>query len=286
MMIAQIFAVVFAILIQSTPSHDSSLELNIMSFNIRYGTADDGDNNWPYRNQLVMSVIKSRNADIVGLQEALGFQLDEITAKFPGYSVIGVGRDDGRTQGEFSAILYRTDRFNIDTSGTFWLSDTPDLIASTSWGNSITRICTWARLVERQSGEAFYIYNTHYDHRSQPSREMNTTLISNQIFSRRHHDPVVLMGDFNAGETNPAIINFGTLAGLEHTYRSIHPNETAVGTFNAFNGKSDGEMIDHIFVTPDIKITDAGIDHTNNNARYPSDHFPVWATIELPITDQ
>ena len=286
MLIVHLFILVLAMLIQPTHSHQDGLELTLMSFNIRYGTADDGDNSWPSRNHLVMQVIESRNADILGLQEALAFQLDEITTKFPQYAVIGVGRDDGKSKGEYAAILYNTNRFAVDSSGTFWLSDSPDTVGSKSWGNTITRICTWARLIDRQSGEAMYIYNTHYDHRSQPSREMNTTLVTKQISSRRHHDPVVLMGDFNAGESNPAIINFGTLAGLEHTYRSIHPKETAVGTFNAFSGKSNGEMIDHIFVTPDVKITDAGIDHTNNNARYPSDHFPVWATIELPKTDQ
>ncbi len=255
--------------------------LTVMSFNIRYGTANDGDNSWPNRDHLVMAVFRERNAQIVGVQEALAFQLDEITAEFPHYAVIGVGRDDGKTKGEYSAILYDTRRFAVDASGTFWLSDTPEIVASTSWGNSITRICTWARLINRDSGEALYVYNAHYDHRSQDSREQSSRLIAQRIANRAHTDPVVLMGDFNAGETNPAIRTL-IESGLNHTYRAVHPDATEVGTFNAFEGTPDGEMIDHIFTSPTIEIIEADIDRTNDDGRYPSDHYPVWATIELP----
>ncbi len=291
MFIVHLFAVVLAMLSLPLHSHQEGVELTIMSFNLRYATANDGDNNWPHRNELVLNVFKDRDADIVGLQEALGSQLDEITTRFPNYSVIGVGRDDGRTKGEYSAILYRTDRFNIDSSGTFWLSDTPEHIASTSWGNSIPRICTWARLINRQSGEAFYIFNTHLDHRSQPSREKSTQLIANRIANRDHADPFVLMGDFNAGESNPAITSLTAQTGdaatlkLINTYRVIHPNERNTGTFNAFTGETSGEMIDHLLVPIGVTVLDADIDRTNKNGRYPSDHFPVWARILISTTD-
>ena len=260
--------------------------LTVMSFNIRYGTANDGDNSWPKRDHLVMRVFRDRDAQIVGVQEALAFQLDEITTEFPHYAVIGVGREDGKTKGEYSAILYDTRRFAVDTSGTFWLSDTPEIVASTSWGNSITRICTWARLIDRGSGEALYIYNAHYDHRSQDSREMSSQLILDRIASRAHDDPVVLMGDFNAGESNPAITALLNNPDLTHTYRSLHPDETTVGTFNAFTGATDGEMIDHIFVSPGLKAIAADIDRTNDNGRYPSDHDPVWAKLKLPTAER
>lgn len=253
--------------------------LTVMSFNIRYGTANDGENSWPNRDHLVMAVFRERNAQIVGVQEALAFQLDEITIEFPHYAVIGVGRDDGKTKGEYSAILYDTRRFFVDTSGTFWLSDTPAVVASTSWGNSITRICTWARLIDRGSGEALYVYNAHYDHRSQESREKSSQLILDSMTSRAHDDLVVLMGDFNAGETNPAIRTL-IESGLNHTYRAVHPDATEVGTFNAFEGTSDGEMIDHIFVSPGLETIAGDIDRTNDNAQYPSDHFHVWASFK------
>lgn len=259
-------------------------DVSVLCFNIRYGTANDGENSWPERDHLVMQTIRNHDADVVGLQEALDFQLAAITEECPGYAVVGVGRDDGRTKGEYSAILYRSDRFTVGSSGTFWLSDTPQVVASASWGNSITRICTWARLIDRESGEAIYVFNTHFDHRSQPSRERSSRLIAERLADRAHADPVVLMGDFNAGETNPAITflrDDATGSGLVHTFRASHPDEASVGTFNGFNGQSDGEMIDHIFVTPGVKVVGAGIDRTNDDGRYPSDHCPVWAKLRI-----
>ncbi|MFG0293749.1 MAG: endonuclease/exonuclease/phosphatase family protein [Phycisphaerales bacterium JB050] len=267
----------------TTPAR-ADVQLQAMSFNIRYGTANDGKNRWQNRSHLVGQVLQNHKADVVGLQEALAFQLNEITEACPEYGVIGVGRDDGKTKGEYSAILYRIDRFTVDTSGTFWLSDTPEAVASTSWGNSITRICTWARLIDRESGQAVYIYNTHYDHRSQPAREQSSRLIARRIRQRTHADPVLLMGDFNAGETNGAIttlLDGEEDPGLVHTYRAVHPDEKTVGTFNGFTGESNGEMIDHIFATEDIEVVEAGIDRTNDDGQYPSDHYPVWVQVRL-----
>lgn len=294
MLITQLIAVFLATLIPATQKPADGLALTVMSFNIRYGTANDGDNSWPHRRELVMRVIKDRDADILGVQEALTFQLDEITASVPAYAVIGVGRDDGRAKGEYTAILYRADRFHVDSSGTFWLSDTPETVASTSWGNSITRICTWARLIDRESGNAFYIFNTHLDHRSQPSREKSARLLAQRIGQRAHNDPFVLMGDFNAGESNPAVTSLTAHAGGEddaqspgyiQTYRAIHPDEKNSGTFGAFTGQTSGEMIDHILVPPSVTVLDADIDRTNEDGRYPSDHFPIWAKLTLPGAD-
>lgn len=267
----------------ATPVH-AEVQLKAMTFNIRYGTANDGENRWQNRNHLVIQVLRDHKADVVGLQEALAFQLKQVTEECPEYGVIGVGRDDGKTKGEYSAILYRTDRFTVDASGTFWLSDTPEAVASTSWGNSITRICTWARLIDRESGQALYIYNTHYDHRSQPAREQSSRLIARRIRQRTHTDPVLLMGDFNAGETNTAITSLldgEEDPGLVHTYRAVHPDEKTVGTFNGFTGESNGEMIDHIFATKDIEVVAAEIDRTNDDGQYPSDHYPVWVQVRL-----
>lgn len=281
-MLARLLTILLALI---TPAAHAATDLTVMSFNIRYGTADDGENHWNHRRDLVAEVFRTRHADIVGVQEALNFQLTEITAANPAYAVLGVGRDDGLAKGEFSAILYRTDRFAVAESGTFWLSDTPDTVASATWGNRITRICTWARLIDRASGNAFYIFNTHFDHESQPSRERSARLIAERIAARASPDPVILMGDFNAGESNPAIAFFTQDPqgpALIDTYRSIHPDETTTGTFNAFRGNTDGERIDAILVTPGITIHDAAIDRTSTEGRFPSDHFPVWATITLP----
>lgn len=254
------------------------LDLRVMTFNIRYGTADDGMNAWDHRREMVVSLIGDWKMDVVGVQEALRFQLDEIEAG-TGYAEIGVGRDDGRTKGEYSAILYRPERFGVAACGTFWLSDTPEEVASATWGNSITRICTWARLIDKKTGEGVYVFNTHFDHQSQVSREKSAGLIIERIRARAHDEPAILMGDFNAGESNEAIVALKA-SGLTDAFRAVHPEETQVGTFGGFDpARIDGEMIDHIFVTPRGTVKDAGIDRTVVDGRCPSDHFAVWAEV-------
>ena len=123
--------------------------LTVMSFNVRYGDANDGENRWAARREALFDTIRRQDADLVGLQEALDFQIDEIVGAVSIYAVIGVGRDDGVAEGEYAAILFRKDRLHVADAGTFWFSDTPDVPGSKSWGNNITRICTWARLVDR-----------------------------------------------------------------------------------------------------------------------------------------
>ncbi len=258
-------------------------DLRVMSFNIRYGTADDGENAWPLRSDLVMQVIRDGDADVLGLQEALRFQLDEIGAEFPGYGEIGVGRDDGVEAGEYSAILYDLLRLRPLDSGTFWLSDTPEVVGSTSWGNGITRIVTWARFRDMSAGGEFYVFNTHWDHESQPSRERSADLLRERIASREYSDPVLVMGDFNAGEENPAFRRLAsadsTLA-LVEAFRALHPDSTVVGTFNGFTGEGSGEKIDAILTSPGWAVQEAAIVRTEEAGRYPSDHFPVSAVVE------
>lgn len=258
--------------------------LTVMSFNVRYGTARDGDNSWPLRRELLFDVVRDEDADVLGVQEALAGQLDEILAAVAGYAVIGVGRDDGRRAGEFAALLYKRDRFHVAEAGTFWLSDTPDVVASTSWGNSITRICTWARLVDRD-GRAFRVYNVHYDHQSQPSRERSSALLLERIAARQPAgEPFIVTGDFNAGEDNPAMTRLtgGASPPLVDSFRVRRPDATDVGTFTAFEiGRTSGDKIDYVLVDPGIEVLDARIVGTNRDGRYPSDHLPVVARLRL-----
>ena len=261
--------------------------LTVMSFNIRYGTANDGDNRWALRREFLFEVIKDANPDLVGLQEALDGQIQELLTALPSYGVIGVGRDDGRTRGEYAAILYRRDRFRVSDAGTFWFSDTPEVVASRSWGNTITRICSWARFIDRD-GRAFWHYNVHLDHISQPSRERSTGLLADRIAARRGTtEPVVVTGDFNAGETNPAVARLtapqnGAEPLFIDTYRARHPDEKIVGTFNGFKfGETGGDKIDYVLVQAGTEIREAEIIRTSRNDRYPSDHFPVVATVTL-----
>jgi len=269
------------------------LELKVLSFNIRYGTAADGPNHWSKRSELVYQVIRQADADFVGLQEALDFQIDQIINNVTGYDYVGVGRHGGR-RGEYSAILYRSKRFKVDESDTFWLSNKPEK-PSRHWGNSVTRICTWARFIEKKTCQAVYLYNTHLDHQSQPSREKSVRLIIDRIANRLYAEPFILTGDFNAGESNPAIrflkgkpIRIGKKKDKENTnstnplplvdtFRVLHTKEKKVGTFNGFKGNADGPKIDYIFAEPETKVQAAEIVRTHKDNRYPSDHFPVTA---------
>jgi endonuclease/exonuclease/phosphatase family metal-dependent hydrolase len=229
-------------------------------------------------------VVRAENPDLLGLQEALAFQIDEITAAVPGYGVVGVGRDDAAKGGEFSAILFKTDRFRVADAGTFWFSDTPAVPGSKTWGNNITRISSWVRFVDRD-GRGFYHFNLHLDHESQPSREKSTQLLRERIDARAFPlEPAIVTGDFNVGEKNPALATLvsGASAPFVDTFREVHPNETVVGTFSGFKfGTVNGEKIDYILVQPGTEVLSAAILRTSRNNRYPSDHFPVVARVRL-----
>jgi len=252
-----------------------------MTFNIRYGTAPDGEDHWSKRKGLVFGVIREHKPDVLGLQEALRFQIDEILAAVPGYALLGVGRDDAKTQGEHAAVLYRPDRLKLDQQGNFWFSETTDVPGSKHWGNQITRMCTWARFQTVEGETPFYFFNLHLDHQSQPSREKSADLLLRKIEVREHQDPVIVTGDFNAGETNPAVTRMK--AGFKDSFRMLHPDAREVATFNGFKSPMPGgDKIDYVFVGPSIQVREAAIVRDQTNGHYPSDHFPVTATVCIP----
>jgi endonuclease/exonuclease/phosphatase family metal-dependent hydrolase len=254
--------------------------LAVMSFNIRYGTADDGENRWEARRGQLFDLLKAQNSDVIGLQEALHFQIDEILAAVPGYRMVGVGRTDGGQGGEYAAILYRDARLSVRRTGTFWFSDTPDVVKSNTWGAALERICTWA-LFDDKLGTPFYVYNLHLDHVSQPAREKSVALLLDRIGARAPVLPVVVTGDFNTGESNPVTVAMRT--GFRDTFRVLHPSASEVATGNQFKfGMTTGDKIDYIFVEPATEVLSAEIVRTAVGGRYPSDHFPVVARIRLP----
>ena len=278
----------------------AELELRVMSFNIRYGSANDGKNHWKNRREMVFEVIRDHPSDVVGLQEALRFQMDEIREAHPVYSEIGVAREDGNNEGEYSSVLYRTDRFGVGESGTFWFSDTPEVAGSNTWGNACVRICSWARLIETKTGKAFYIYNLHLDHVSQPSREKSAVLLAERIRNRRYKEPFVVTGDFNSGENNPVIKYLRGEIAIEgpdgsraktsvpmiDTFRVLHPDVKDVRTAHEFKGTKQGNKIDYVFVPPGTKVLEAEILYDNVDGRYPSDHYPVIARFNLSASDR
>ncbi len=280
-----------------SPAEQEASGIRVMTFNIRYGTANEPDDRdeWPQRSARVEAVVREFAPDIVGVQEALRFQIDSLRSWFPIYAESGVGRDDGREAGEYSAILYRSDRFEVLAESTEWLSATPDVPGSATWGNEIPRIVTWARLRDRQSERTFYVYNTHWDHQSQPSRERSAFFLLHHIAARDHADPVLVMGDFNAGEDNRAfrqLIGAPASAhapadagsegvGLTDTFRTMYPDSVTVGTFNGFEGDVAGPKIDAILTSPGWLVRGAGIVRDRIGGRYPSDHYPVVTRLLL-----
>ena len=263
------------------------LDLRTMTFNVRNGRAKDGDNRWALRRNFVCDVIRDYAPDVLGVQEAFRFQLNDLNKALPEYGEIGIGRD-GETKGEYSSILYLQTRFDVDESGTFWLSETPTK-PSTHWGNRCRRVCTWARLIDKESERPIYVYNTHMDHESQRARENGIQLIMKNINERRHQDPFILMGDLNSSESNPVVAYLkgtGELTGrnpipVVDSWRVTHPEEKVAGTASRFNGYQNGPKIDYILVTADTSTIEANIVRTNRKGRYPSDHYPVTAHLRF-----
>ncbi len=255
--------------------------LKLMSFNLRYINREDtGEKAWTARREQVADLIKRQAPDILGVQEALRPMLDDIRPKLEGYEEVGVGREDGKTQGEYAAILWKKSAFKLLDSGTFWLSDTPDVPNSRTWGNTVTRICTWAKF---SAGErVFHVFNAHLDHQSQPSREKAIALILERMAAREPKGPVFFMGDLNAGEDNLVVKQIAAHElGLSDTWRRLHPETPAAesGTVHFFSGRTDMAKIDYIFAPSALKVTSAEILRDARGGNYPSDHYPVTATI-------
>tara|TARA_B100001939_G_scaffold209534_1_gene180188 strand:+ start:296 stop:1153 length:858 start_codon:yes stop_codon:yes gene_type:complete len=279
------FLIVFTLF--TLQSFLSAFEIDAVAFNIRFDNPKDGENAWPNRKEMVGKWIESESPDVIGLQEALRHQINDIKKVATAYSEYGVGRDDGKSRGEHCTILYLKKRFTLDKKdcGTFWFSDTPEKIASKSWGNEIPRICTWARLIHKKTGKGFYLYNVHYDHQSQSSRIGASNLIIERISNRKQsNEPIILMGDFNAAEKNPAITVFKEEPlKLVDTFRVVKPDEKMVKTFHGFRGGSFmGGKIDHVFILPKTaEVRSAEIVRFNKDNRYLSDHYPVRAKLSF-----
>ena len=256
----------------------------IMTFNIRYGSAPDGENHWVHRKETVFDMLADPAADVIGLQEALDFQIKEIERALPQYKIVSAGRDDGKKAGETCPVLYRSDRFSLANSGTFWFSNTPWKPGSKHWGNDLPRICTWVRLTETSTNESFYVYNLHLDHQSQNSRQYSMDLLAKEIAKRKHPDPVIVMGDFNMDTENPAMAAFkakGTRTRYIDVWQHLHPDQPGIKTYHAFGTQPDGPCLDHILIDGTIEILEVVIDARKFRERYPSDHFPVIAHLKV-----
>lgn len=254
--------------------------IDIGTFNIRNSGARDGDDAWPKRRHLVVELLRER--DVWGLQEALPEQVAWLRRQLPEFTVLSRTREVDPERGEACPLLFRTSRWRLDDDdhGTFWLSQQPDRIGSKSWDAALPRIATYARLLERGSGRAFYVYNAHFDHRGTTARLESARLLARHIAARRTSDPVVLLGDLNAGPAAPPLRALvGTPpALLVDAWRAAHPGAAEIGTFTGFRELGD-RRIDHVLVTAGLEVVSCEIDVRRPGGRWPSDHVPVVAVL-------
>ena len=257
-------------------------QMNIISFNIRYNTPNDGENAWPNRIEMASGLLRFHEADIFGLQEALVGQINDIQEQLPEYKWFGVGRDDGKEGGEFSPIFYNPTKFILLKNGTFWLSETPEK-PSKGWDAALNRIVTWGKFQSKVTGKQFLVFNTHFDHVGVEARKNSASLIFKKIreMVQDKNLPVILTGDFNlTPDTEPIQILQKYLSDSREV--TEEPPYGPVGTFQGF--KMDAPLenrIDYIFVYGGIKVLKYAAISDFKDHRFPSDHLPVFAKVVL-----
>lgn len=289
-----------------------SAQLLVGSYNIRLKLSDDSVNGnvWTKRCQVMCDQLNFMSPDIFGAQEVLHTQLLDMLARLDGYNYIGVARDDGKTQGEYAAIFYKADRMRLLDHGDFWLSETPDK-PGLGWDAACVRICTWGRFTRMNAtdDEAFYFFNLHMDHVGVVARREAAKLIVRKINEIAHHQPVIVTGDFNVDQNDEIYRIFIDSGLLKDSYVESRLRFAENGTFNSFDtGLYTESRIDHIFVSPAVNVDsygiltnsywthDAGatdsvkghdapqeISFSHYTRRQPSDHYPVFVRLVLPV---
>lgn len=264
------------------PAAAEPLVLRLMTYNLRYASPQP-PHAWPDRRPVMQELIRREAPEIIGTQEGLYAQLRDLAANLPAYDWIGLGRGGG-SQDEFCAIFFRRDRFEPVAFDHLWLSDTPGVIGSITWGHHYRRMATWVRLRDRASGREFEVWNTHFDHEVEPARQRSAALLRDQLAKVDASVPVILMGDFNCPAGASSAYEILTReAGLTDTWEAA-PQRTNPGlnTFNDYEpAKHDGERIDWILARPPVTVEAAGIVDYEGLSQFPSDHFPVTATVRF-----
>jgi len=262
----------FSGVVGPSPARD---EVQVMTFNIRYGTAQDGQNAWDRRKTIVADLIGEKAPDVLAIQEGLAFQLEDLAPALEEYEKLGQHRDGG-TEGEFSGLYVNTDRLRVIRWGEFWLSLQPESVASVGWDAALPRMAVWADLEPVDGGARFRVYGTHFDHRGEEARLESARLIASHA---EGGPPAIVMGDLNSAETAPPVRVFFDL-GYHSAFRTLHP-QSVLGTFNGFQDPTGGDRIDHILLGPGITPLQAEILDVQIDGVWPSDHFPVTALVRI-----
>ena len=265
----------------------AQVTLRVMSYNIRLDVESDGENKWDLRKQRVTGLMKYHGADFIGGQEVQEHQRLYILSQLDGFSSIGVGRDDGKTGGEYSCIFYNTKKYKLVKQSTFWLSATPDTV-SRGWDAACNRVCTYGLFMDKISRKLVWIFNTHFDHIGVEARRNAAKLILTRIASiNKENYPLIFMGDLNTHpDEEPAHIISSKLTNVRTVAKEVYGN---ADTWNAFHfGEKPNGCIDYIFMSPNpnVKALSFATITDSYDMKYPSDHFPVLATFQLKTKDE
>lgn len=273
-----------AVLAQSTVTEEKA-QLRWGTFNIRNKNSGDDKAGWGWdvRRSRVADYVKSKGLDIVGMQEVLHPQLEDLIRLLPEYDYVGVGRTDGMTKGEYSPVFFLRDRFEVLDKGNFWLSETPDVPGSKGWDAALERIASYAKLRDKATGKVFMAVNTHFDHVGVTARKESAKLIMRKIQEIVGMQPAVVTGDFNITEEDEAYTTMTT--NDFRMYDAYHASRNHTGTCYTFHdfcriNPLECEKIDFIFITPSVKVRHTHIELPSAEAML-SDHNPHWADLEF-----
>ncbi|MGN6294789.1 MAG: endonuclease/exonuclease/phosphatase family protein [Chitinophagaceae bacterium] len=258
-----------------------SQTLTVGTFNLRYDNPRDSGNLWKDRAPVAAALIRFHDFDIVGTQEGLKNQLEDLQRNLPDFSYYGIGRDDGQAKGEHSAIFYRKSLFNVLDSGSFWLSTTPDK-PGPGWDARLNRICSWLKLQTKKGKKTFYVFNVHYDHQGVEARKESSKLILQKIQQIAGKQPVVFTGDFNGDHQSEWYLSIKNSGIVKDAYTLAADPYMNNGSFNSFRTNNpSNDIIDHIFVTDQFTVRKYGVLTDTYHGRFPSDHYPVLVKLEL-----
>jgi endonuclease/exonuclease/phosphatase family metal-dependent hydrolase len=280
--------IVYAALLLSTtvfgddkaPSSENAL--TVMTYNLRFASATP-PNAWPTSRPLMRELIKHLAPDVMGTQDGVCSQLKELASDLPEYEWIGLGREGG-SRGEFMAVFYRKARIEPLAYDHFWLSDTPEVMNSATWGNTHRRMVTWVNFRDRTNGNEFFVFNTHFDHQVRAAREKSAELIRKRVAALNTKLPVLLIGDFNAaaGANKAYDILTAEKFFTDAWLAALEKHGEGVNTFNDFKPvKMNGERIDWILTRGDVTVERTEVSTFGRDDQFPSDHFPVAAKLRI-----
>lgn len=261
----------------------NKVALNVMTFNIRYDNADDLQNNWQYRKDFAAQMIGFYDVDILGTQEVLNNQLVDLLQRLPDYKSLGVGRIDGKEKGEYSAILFKAKKYEVEKNGHFWLSQQPESIGSVGWDAACERIVTWGVFKEKKTGLRFVFFNTHFDHVGVVARKESALLLKKRITEIAGTLPVILTGDLNVipgAEAVQTLLADGQLSDSRKISKLVYGPSWSFQDFGR-RPFADRRLIDYIFVSKGIKVNSYASISETLDSTFLSDHNPVFAKIEL-----